>query len=179
MEEKFCSYCGKSLVQDSMFCSSCGRKIYKEKSSLTKTPPPSNIKPTFLEFFFSFNGRIGRLTYWGAGMIIAIVQSLANMAFKNIQIGVNDDRQTLLFFTGIALTTIVLWSTLATVNKRWHDLDKSPWWSLTIFVPIWGFITLFQLLFSKGTDGGNKYGDTTESNQAIEQIGIVIGILTA
>lgn len=44
--------------------------------------------------------------------------------------------------------------------KRIHDLDWSAWWLLLIFfVPISLFVLGGILLFKKGTDGKNRFGD--------------------
>jgi uncharacterized membrane protein YhaH (DUF805 family) len=41
---------------------------------------------------------------------------------------------------------------------RLHDLDKSGWFSLLIFIPIVDFIFFIYLLFKKGSEESNKYG---------------------
>ena len=58
------------------------------------------------------------------------------------------------------LVLIVLWPTLAVYTKRWHDRDKSGWWSLIMFVPIIGGIWfLVECGFLRGTDGPNRFGN--------------------
>ena len=47
----------------------------------------------------------------------------------------------LLVFLAIAVVSI--WSSIAVGVKRLHDIDKSGWWMLLIFVPIVGAIALF------------------------------------
>lgn len=43
--------------------------------------------------------------------------------------------------------------------RRWHDLNKSGWWSLVLLIPIAGPIWWFVAMgFLKGTWGHNKYG---------------------
>lgn len=42
---------------------------------------------------------------------------------------------------------------------RLHDLDVSGWYSLLFFVPILNIFLGLYLLFAKGTDGANKYGE--------------------
>jgi uncharacterized membrane protein YhaH (DUF805 family) len=42
--------------------------------------------------------------------------------------------------------------------KRFHDLNRSGWWSLLSFVPIAGLWVLIQVGFVRGTIGPNRYG---------------------
>ena len=57
------------------------------------------------------------------------------------------------------LTLLILWPSLAIYTKRWHDRDKSGWWTLIIFVPVIGSIWLLvELGFLRGTEGPNRFG---------------------
>jgi len=48
---------------------------------------------------------------------------------------------------------------LAVYTKRWHDRNKSGWWSLILLIPIVGPIwMLVELGFLRGTEGTNNYG---------------------
>ena len=48
---------------------------------------------------------------------------------------------------------------LALYAKRWHDRDKSGWWSLIGLVPFIGAIwILVELGILEGTRGPNQYG---------------------
>jgi uncharacterized membrane protein YhaH (DUF805 family) len=63
------------------------------------------------------------------------------------------------------LILITLWPALAIYTKRWHDRDKSGWWTLIIFIPIIGSIWLLvELGFLRGTDGPNRFGDDPLGN---------------
>jgi uncharacterized membrane protein YhaH (DUF805 family) len=58
------------------------------------------------------------------------------------------------------LMLLVLWPSICLYAKRWHDRDKSGWWSLIMFVPIIGGIwMLVELGFLRGTDGPNRFGN--------------------
>jgi uncharacterized membrane protein YhaH (DUF805 family) len=53
----------------------------------------------------------------------------------------------------------MLYSVFAVYAKRWHDRDKSGWWSLIILVPIIGGIWfLVECGILPGTPGANQYG---------------------
>jgi uncharacterized membrane protein YhaH (DUF805 family) len=48
---------------------------------------------------------------------------------------------------------------LAVFAKRWHDRDKSGWWSLILLVPFIGSIwALVECGCLPGTEGPNRYG---------------------
>ena len=42
--------------------------------------------------------------------------------------------------------------------KRFHDLNMSGKYFFTLFIPGYNIYILFKLLFTKGTDGSNKFG---------------------
>ena len=59
----------------------------------------------------------------------------------------------------IILTLLILWPYICLYAKRWHDRDKSGWWTLIMFVPIIGSIWLIvELGFLRGTPGANRFG---------------------
>ncbi len=43
--------------------------------------------------------------------------------------------------------------------KRAHDLDKPGWIVIGFLIPVVDIILAIYLLFFKGTDGPNQYGD--------------------
>ncbi|WP_070969775.1 DUF805 domain-containing protein [Vibrio sonorensis] len=133
------------------------------------------------ELLFSFEGRIGRKTFWMwnvvyymfiAGFIVGISTLFPNMAHLLLPI----------------FLLIILVPDLAITAKRWHDRDKSSWW-LLLNIPLLvgrmaapigdpslateagvidmlssiaalacGAYILFECGLMKGTSGPNKYG---------------------
>ena len=104
----------------------------------------------------SFDGRINRAKFWaGIGMLIAIgiVAEIIDMALglHAGPYGVGP----VSFIAGLAFIYFVL----AIYAKRWHDRDKSGWWSLITLVPVIGSIwILIELGMLEGTRGGNRFG---------------------
>ena len=43
--------------------------------------------------------------------------------------------------------------------RRCHDLNKSGWLYIAVIIPILGVLIALYLLFAKGTEGNNKYGE--------------------
>jgi uncharacterized membrane protein YhaH (DUF805 family) len=104
------------------------------------------------ETLLSFEGRIGRKTYWMfmvAVFVGGIVASTIDLATSGQSIGAVYG----LFFLAI------LWPSLAVQAKRWHDRDKSGWWILINFIPILGPLwALVENGLLSGTEGGNRFG---------------------
>ena len=70
----------------------------------------------------------------------------------------------------LALATFI--PGLAVGIRRLHDVGKSGWFYLIIFIPIIGIIWLLILFFTEGTQGPNQYGPDPKGNHSeIDQIG--------
>jgi uncharacterized membrane protein YhaH (DUF805 family) len=128
-----------------------------------------------IETFTSFAGRIPRKTFWLALLVLMILSWILQMIlFTVFGVGMMnvDPNATpeaaaaaaqaamskMLLPVGI-LTLITLWPSLAIYAKRWHDRNKSGWWSLILLIPIIGAIwMLIELGFLRGTEGANDYG---------------------
>lgn len=104
--------------------------------------------------FTSFDGRINRQPFWVATLVLwvasMVVSIVAGMIFGAGLLG------SLIQF---AVALAVLVPSLAVAAKRWHDRDKSGWWSLILFVPFLGFVWyVVELGFLPGTPGPNRFG---------------------
>jgi uncharacterized membrane protein YhaH (DUF805 family) len=47
---------------------------------------------------------------------------------------------------------------LAVAARRFHDMDRSGWWQLIVFIPIVGIIVMLIWLAFRGTEGPNRFG---------------------
>lgn len=59
---------------------------------------------------------------------------------------------------GLAALVASVWFSLAQGVKRLHDLNKSGWLILLMFIPIVNAIFGLYMLFADGTVGPNQYG---------------------
>lgn len=58
-----------------------------------------------------------------------------------------------------ALTAIYVWSGVALAVKRWHDRNKTGWWTLIGFIPLIGPVwTFLECGCLPGTRGPNRFG---------------------
>jgi uncharacterized membrane protein YhaH (DUF805 family) len=128
-----------------------------------------------LQTFTSFEGRIPRKTFWLAFLVMLVIswvlQLLAFSIFGGSMMAMDPNMSpeaqaeaamgamsAMMLPLGIVIL-LTLWPTLAMYTKRWHDRNKSGWWSLIMFVPIIGGIwMLVELGFLRGTEGANRFG---------------------
>lgn len=128
----------------------------------------------WLETLFGFQGRLGRLRFFGMSCLNAVtfgvmfVFGLYMIHLHSLAVG------GILTVVGFVLTT---WATLALQWKRLHDLGHTGWYAIAIVLfsdatqivsryhklisIIPGLIELaimILLLFVRGTDGPNRYG---------------------
>ena len=122
------------------------------------------------QFLFSFEGRISRSAYWLKWMLPYIVVMMV-LGFLMSMFAIPADpyatpaqsQGAMSGIVGIVFSLVYLaslWPSLAVLAKRWHDRDKSGWWTLIGLVPaIGGFWILIECGFLKGSDGPNRFGD--------------------
>ncbi len=107
------------------------------------------------EVYFSFDGRIGRETYWLKGVLPILVIS----AFVGVIDAVVFAYSSWEGLLRIIWNLLILWPALALSVKRWHDRDKSGFWVLIGLVPVVGQLwTFIEAGLLPGTDGPNQYG---------------------
>ena len=129
---------------------------------------------SYLDFLFlSYRGRIGRGAYW-LGTLVVLLAEIGAIAFllklsggtvAQLATAEHEAAQVsrevlmhVLLPVGI-VSLLFLYPTYALYAKRWHDRNKSGWWSLIGFVPfIGGLWLLIELGFLGGDQGENDYG---------------------
>jgi uncharacterized membrane protein YhaH (DUF805 family) len=102
---------------------------------------------------FDFRGRLNRKPYNIASLIIGIT--------IQILIYFLEGTENLVYLSIILLfICIIIYLTLALQVKRWHDIGRSGWWSISSFIPILGQLCMIVCtVFIKGNDGSNRFGD--------------------
>ena len=107
----------------------------------------------FLKSLFSFKGRIGRATYVASFVPLILLGVLTILTFSS------DLSETVITINMCVIATLWWWIWLAANIKRCHDLGLSGFTYFWFFLPIANFIFLFMLIFWKGIEGPNKYGE--------------------
>lgn len=118
-----------------------------------------------ISLFFSFDGRIGRLSFWSGILLLTVLissflgllmsfvsQATAHQALGAVTLG------TLVFVATLGFIPLTVMY-FAVIAKRYHDLDRSLLRYLVIIIPLVGPVwALIELGFTKGTPGTNCYG---------------------
>ena len=112
---------------------------------------------------FSFDGRIRRIEYFLSGIVGGIVFSIAwalGIGTFILGAGMGSAGGSVFgLLIGLAALVASMWFSLAQGVKRLHDLDKSGWLILLMFVPIVNALFGLYMLFADGTVGPNQYGE--------------------
>lgn len=116
--------------------------------------------------YVNFNGRAARSELWWftlftilVSIVIGVVESSLGMGRGMMEMGNGGFSAS---FAGGPLSAI--WSlanllpSLAVGARRLHDVDRSGWWMLIIFIPILGALLLLYWYVTKGTSGDNRFG---------------------
>lgn len=129
-----------------------------------------------LQLFTSLEGRIPRKTFWLGFIVLIIVtwilelilfaifgvSMMGNMdpnATPEAAAAAAQEAMSKMALPLIILFLLLLWPSICLYAKRWHDRDKSGWWSLIGLIPIIGGLwMLIELGFLRGTDGPNRFG---------------------
>lgn len=92
------------------------------------------------DLYFSFNGRIGRSTFWCAVLCLWAVF----IALFNLLESTAGHASTLILYVPF------FWATFALSAKRYHDLGKSGYWQFLFLIPLIGVMWVWgELGFRK------------------------------
>jgi len=98
--------------------------------------------------YVNFSGRACRSEYWFWALFVVLVDIAAGIIDAALwTYAITSLVDLALFLPGLALAV-----------RRLHDLDRSGWWFLLVFIPIVGFIILIVWACTKGTEGPNRFG---------------------
>ncbi|MBB3356663.1 MULTISPECIES: DUF805 domain-containing protein [unclassified Novosphingobium] len=115
--------------------------------------------------YFQFAGRSRRKEYWMFTLFGLLVNLALTIVFGRTTyttMGWYTGGSTQLNGVGDALSGLfALFNfipSLAVSVRRLHDIDRSGWWFLLIFLPILGWFALLVFMCLDGTRGSNRYG---------------------
>lgn len=132
-----------------------------------------------MNFLFGFSGRIGRLQWWfaqlivipvvvGLGIGIAYFLTPADDAARSAAAEGLNGRALSMVVCVLAAVILMTWINVASTVKRYHDRDKSGAWFCVTFIPLIGPIWLLvECGFLPGSPGGNGYGSPPGSGSSL------------
>jgi uncharacterized membrane protein YhaH (DUF805 family) len=106
---------------------------------------------------FSPKGRFGRLSYLAWGTLVNFVLFVI---FAVVIGGVSAMQQQAMTGSPLILVLevpIIVVAILFSI-RRFHDINASGWWSVSMVVPIVNLVAALILLFKAGSVGSNDYG---------------------
>jgi uncharacterized membrane protein YhaH (DUF805 family) len=120
--------------------------------------------------FYSLNTRLNRIkflglySFWLSAIYIAYLSLFLSMySFRN--------------FVFPLILLILVPNLFAIKIRRFHDLNLSAWWIISLFIPFIGAIMGLILIFMPGTKGDNKYGEMPDS--ALNRYYYIIGVFAS
>lgn len=162
----YCSQCGKQMEDTVKFCPNCGNCMNAENGEAIKQTVPagnSMSKPMqtgkqggIMKKMFSFEGRLSRLEYFKLSLILTVPFLLGLLIA--LEFLFNGSLAGCLITCLLSLPPILV-SGMALNVQRLHDLSKSGMMALLLAIPLIGSFLSVYLLFAKGTEGSNIYGE--------------------
>lgn len=169
--------CEQTIVFNNLPCEHYVKRIDLSKSndkssaSVTNPTQPSPVpQPTdtnsnanndsFWKSLFSFSGRNRRSTYWltyiCAYLLTVSCTYLLFLLADYLSVDNMPDGVVVIFMLLISIPFV--WIYLANMTKRCHDLGKSGFFGLLMFIPLVGIFIGIYLAFFKGDLNDNEYG---------------------
>ncbi|MCE7032132.1 DUF805 domain-containing protein [Lysobacter sp. GX 14042] len=108
-----------------------------------------------LKNYVGFEGRARRKEYWMFTLFSLIATIL--IAVIDVIFGTLDAESGWGLF-GTLYGLAVFLPGLAVSVRRLHDIDKSGWWLLIMFVPLVGILVLLVFAVREGTNSNNRFG---------------------
>ena len=114
----------------------------------------------FIRNLFSFKGRASRREYIIRTILLPLFFIIIDLNLKYL-----DNTKSWFFLITACLFLIVIWILMLQyfplAVRRLHDLNLSGFCVLVSFIPF-GLLLMLLLIFKKGTDGVNDYGEPPE-----------------
>ena len=128
-------------------------------SDVTTTAETGNNQ-SIVWVWTSFEGRIGRGTYWLKYVVpYVIILILLSIVETVAGITIDDGMGNGIGILSTIFILVNIWFGLAVGAKRCHDRDRSGWFQAIMLIPIIGGIWLLvELGFLKGSEGENRFG---------------------
>ncbi|WP_319530131.1 DUF805 domain-containing protein [uncultured Cohaesibacter sp.] len=123
------------------------------------------VRTILFKKYVQFHGRAPRHEFWWWFLAVIIANFVAvfidmSILNSNVQMVAEPGRVEMSDEGPLAaiLSLATLLPSLGVAVRRLHDVGKSGWWLLVLFVPLLGALYLIFLYVQRGTEGSNIYG---------------------
>lgn len=111
-----------------------------------------------------FSGRARRKEYWMFALLYLIAYVVGIVI--DVIVGTFDPIAGIGVFSGLVTLGLLLPS-IAVLVRRLHDTDRSGWWALIIFIPLFGTIAILVFMCLDGTNGENRFGSDPKAAERL------------
>ncbi len=112
------------------------------------------VETCLVKKFVNFSGRARRSEYWYFTLFSILVSTAASIIGGMLFVHHEGDVNIL----SSLLSLVLFLPGLGVAIRRLHDIGKSAWWYLIIFVPVIGWIILLIFYCRDSFPGPNQYG---------------------
>ncbi len=106
----------------------------------------------------SFTWRWNRQKFWLYPIYMLLLLIVPLMILSAFTVGWNSQMLQNMTMIAIWISYIyILYVSICAYIKRFHDLDKSGWYTALVVVPVLNILIWFWAGFTKGTDGPNQF----------------------
>lgn len=176
-EAKFCPNCGGSIIEEKQpvakpyesaqvdcdFKSSDTVGLSKKIDMYLGKYVSGDKKYRLIEMFGTFSGRLNRKRYFGRSLLLgaatAVIYIVGLLIVGICSVLSNALAGMVGVFLAVLMMVMVMLVHISLGARRCHDLDKSGWLYIAVMIPFLGALVALYLLFAKGTEGNNKYGE--------------------
>ncbi|NUG12387.1 DUF805 domain-containing protein, partial [Acinetobacter seifertii] len=139
-----------------------------------ETPSSRPPQLPFKDSPFSIHGRFNRMSYLGGYGLIYLVTLIGYFILASFlgSFQLSSNLFNFEFYSSLSgVSALVVWAfwlfliylNIVLVVRRLHDLNKSGWMGLLLFIPVVQFFFMIYLLLASGTAGPNQYGPARPS----------------
>jgi uncharacterized membrane protein YhaH (DUF805 family) len=100
---------------------------------------------------FGFDGRIGRVSYASATMLM--------FAMTNFVARTSLSKGGLMLLVGAVVTLLTVFQLVRLTALRTHDHGRNGWWAVLMLVPLLNVVVWLASCFRPGSDGDNEHGE--------------------
>ena len=158
---QYCGNCGETLIERASFCRSCGASLSDSTANGVRAVSPERPMIGFIDAiklgfknYVNFGGRSTPAELWWWVLFCFLIVWVFGgwiLGAVGTFVPVIDPLRFIVFY-GLIVPS------LAVSSRRLHDINKSSWWLLLLFVPVLGWIVLIVWSIKKGDKGPNRYG---------------------